>query len=237
MLQAKVLRAVEQGEVQPLGSNEPPDRVDVRLICATNRDLEADGEDRRVPRRPVLPAQRDDARAAAAAQLQGQPRGPRERVPRAVRRARTASRRRGSAPTCSRGSQAYDFPGNVRELKNTIEHAVILCTRRRARVEDLPKPLQDSRARRTARAHRTPQLTLDEARETLARPARAPVPDRPAREARRQRQGRREGRGHQHGDAVSPAQAARPAHGPHRRSRARGDRSGRPTAGTRPAFP
>jgi transcriptional regulator with GAF, ATPase, and Fis domain len=41
MLQAKVLRAVEQGEVQPLGSNEPPDRVDVRLICATNRDLEA----------------------------------------------------------------------------------------------------------------------------------------------------------------------------------------------------
>src|SRR5204862_6096831 len=41
MRQAKVLRAVEQGEVQPLGSNEPPDRVDVRLICATNRDLEA----------------------------------------------------------------------------------------------------------------------------------------------------------------------------------------------------
>jgi len=41
MLQAKVLRAVEQGEVQPLGSNNPPERVDVRLICATNRDLEA----------------------------------------------------------------------------------------------------------------------------------------------------------------------------------------------------
>ncbi|HLU64707.1 MAG TPA: sigma-54-dependent Fis family transcriptional regulator, partial [Kofleriaceae bacterium] len=41
MLQAKVLRAVEQGEVQPLGSNDPPERVDVRLICATNRDLEA----------------------------------------------------------------------------------------------------------------------------------------------------------------------------------------------------
>src|SRR5690606_15234786 len=40
-LQAKVLRAVEQGEVQPLGSNDPPQRVDVRLICATNRDLEA----------------------------------------------------------------------------------------------------------------------------------------------------------------------------------------------------
>src|SRR5262245_39273791 len=38
-LQAKVLRAVEYGDVQPLGSNRPPERVDVRLVCATNRDL------------------------------------------------------------------------------------------------------------------------------------------------------------------------------------------------------
>ncbi|MBS1153982.1 MAG: fis, partial [Myxococcaceae bacterium] len=41
MLQAKVLRALEQGEVTPLGSNDPPARVDARLICATNRDLAA----------------------------------------------------------------------------------------------------------------------------------------------------------------------------------------------------
>ena len=41
LLQAKLLRAIEQGEVQPLGSNTAPSIVDVRLVCATNRDLEA----------------------------------------------------------------------------------------------------------------------------------------------------------------------------------------------------
>ena len=40
---AQALRALEQGEVQPLGSNKPPERVDVRLVCATNRDLPAHG--------------------------------------------------------------------------------------------------------------------------------------------------------------------------------------------------
>ncbi|HUS31021.1 MAG TPA: helix-turn-helix domain-containing protein, partial [Kofleriaceae bacterium] len=60
--------------------------------------------------------------------------------------------------------QAYDFPGNVRELKNTIEHAVILCTGDELAVEDLPKPLQD-RAPKNRRAQTQPQQTLDEARE------------------------------------------------------------------------
>ena len=55
-LQAKVLRAVEQGEIQPLGSNEPPERVDVRLICATNRDLDAMVRRGHVPRRPASTA-------------------------------------------------------------------------------------------------------------------------------------------------------------------------------------
>ena len=49
---------------------------------------------------------------------------------------------------------AYDFPGNVRELKNTIEHAVILCTGDELRVEDLPRPLQDRAPRRVAREDR-----------------------------------------------------------------------------------
>jgi DNA-binding NtrC family response regulator len=61
--------------------------------------------------------------------------------------------------------QAYDFPGNVRELKNTIEHAVILCTGDELRVEDLPKPLQDLSPRTKARARTQPQQTLEEARE------------------------------------------------------------------------
>lgn len=41
ILQAKVLRAVEQGEVLPVGSNDAAKHVDVRLVAATNRNLEA----------------------------------------------------------------------------------------------------------------------------------------------------------------------------------------------------
>ena len=61
---------------------------------------------------------------------------------------------------------AYDFPGNVRELKNTIEHAVILCTGDELRVEDLPRPLLDSSSRASVtKLKRRRQVTLDEARE------------------------------------------------------------------------
>ena len=147
MLQAKVLRAVEQGEVQPLGSNEPPDRVDVRLICATNRDLEAmaktgafrDDLFYRLSvmtlELPPLRSYKDNLEIA------------RERVPRDRRRPRTASARRGSAPTVLARLAAYDFPGNVRELKNTIEHAVILCTG-----DELPRRGSAAAAARPARA-------------------------------------------------------------------------------------
>jgi DNA-binding NtrC family response regulator len=62
---------------------------------------------------------------------------------------------------------AYDFPGNVRELKNTIEHALILCTGDELRVEDLPKPLLSPGPARRSQ----PKLpTLDQARESWLEP-------------------------------------------------------------------
>ena len=166
MLQAKVLRAVEQGEVQPLGSNEPPDRVDVRLICATNRDLEAmahkgtfrDDLFYRLSvmtlELPPLRSYKDNLETLAnvfleqAASSHGKP------APRL-------------GPAVLARLAAYDFPGNVRELKNTIEHAMILCTGDELRVEDLPKPLLA-----TAPARRSqPKLpTLDQARESWLEP-------------------------------------------------------------------
>jgi DNA-binding NtrC family response regulator len=63
---------------------------------------------------------------------------------------------------------AYDFPGNVRELKNTIEHAVILCTGDELRPEDLPKPLQAGT--KPGRAKAPAQITLEQARETWLDP-------------------------------------------------------------------
>ena len=69
---------------------------------------------------------------------------------------------------------AYDFPGNMRELKNTIEHAIILCTGDELRVDDLPRALlvdaalSGKAARGKQAAPRAP--TLREARETWLAP-------------------------------------------------------------------
>jgi DNA-binding NtrC family response regulator len=163
MLQAKVLRAVEQGEVQPLGSNEPPDRVDVRLICATNRDLEdmaKHGQFRddlfyrlsvMTLELPSLRSYKDNLEVLANVFLEQSASSHGKKTPRL-------------GPDVLARLQAYDFPGNVRELKNTIEHAVILCTGDELAVEDLPKPLQD-RAPKNRRATTERQITLEEARE------------------------------------------------------------------------
>ena len=55
-VQVKLLRFLESGEIRRVGENEPF-RVDVRVLCATNRDLREMVAERAVPRRPVLPAQ------------------------------------------------------------------------------------------------------------------------------------------------------------------------------------
>jgi transcriptional regulator with GAF, ATPase, and Fis domain len=165
MLQAKVLRAVEQGEVQPLGSNDPPDRVDVRLICATNRDLEAMAKtgafrDDLFYRLsvmtldlPPLRSYKDNLEIIANIFVETSATAHGKRAPRL-------------GPDVLACLAAYDFPGNVRELKNTIEHAVILNTGDELRVEDLPRPLQAPSARRNSATNLRPaQITLDEARE------------------------------------------------------------------------
>ena len=169
MLQAKVLRAVEQGEVQPLGSNEPPDRVDVRLICATNRDLEAmaktgafrDDLFYRLSvmtlELPPLRSYKDNLEVLANVFLEQSAPAHGKPAPRL-------------GPDVLARLAAYDFPGNVRELKNTIEHAVILCTADELRVEDLPKPLQDLAPQKKRAATAPPLPTLDEVRERWLAP-------------------------------------------------------------------
>ena len=141
MLQAKVLRAVEQGEVQPLGSNDRPERVDVRLICATNRDLEEmartgafrDDLYYRLSvmtlELPPLRSYKDSLEILANVFLEQSAAAHQKKAPRL-------------GPAALSRLQSYDFPGNVRELRNAIEHAVILATGDEIRPEDLPKPMQ-----------------------------------------------------------------------------------------------
>jgi DNA-binding NtrC family response regulator len=139
MLQAKVLRAVEQGEVQPLGSNEPTERVDVRLICATNRDLAAMAREGKFRddlyyrlgvmtiELPPLRSYKDNLEVLAHVFVQQS----------AERHDKTPP------PRISRQAMAritaYDYPGNVRELKNAIEHAVIMCAGDTIEAADLPE--------------------------------------------------------------------------------------------------
>ena len=134
--QAKMLRVVEDRKVTRLGSNNPV-AVDVRLIAATNRDLEADvaagsfREDLLFRLRVVtihLPPLRDR----------------REDITRlAVEFLRHFSEVHGrdvaELTDSARGALgSYGWPGNVRELKNVVERAVVLASSDRLDVGDLP---------------------------------------------------------------------------------------------------
>src|SRR5246127_3677971 len=123
-MQVKLYRVLQEGKVRPLGSNEEID-VDVRVIAATNKDLEkaiANGEFRedlfyRLSVIPLhVPALRDR----------------REDIPLLARyfleRFRNSMNKHIEAisPQAMRRLESYDWPGNVRELENTIERAVAL---------------------------------------------------------------------------------------------------------------
>ena len=123
--QAKLLRAIQDGEFERLG-DEQATRVDVRVVASTNSDLEAEVQQGRF--RADLFYRLNVVRIDGAAAARAQGRHPAARPPLRRRRSRRGSggRRRSSSPRRSRGSRAYHWPGNVRELRNVIERAMIL---------------------------------------------------------------------------------------------------------------
>jgi DNA-binding NtrC family response regulator len=123
-LQAKLLRVLQEREFEPLGS-ERTQKVDVRVIAATNRDLRQMVSDGRFQedlyyRLNVIPIHIPPLRER------------REDIPVLVehfiaKHAQRAGRRvEGIAPPALQALHASDWPGNVRELENTIERAVVL---------------------------------------------------------------------------------------------------------------
>lgn len=142
LLQAKLLRVLQEQEFERVGGNRPI-KVDVRLIAATNRDLESaikDGGFRQdlyyrlnvvSLKLPPLRERREDIPLLANYF--------------ATKYANKCKRQvRGIAPEARALLAAYDWPGNVRELENAIERAVVLGSTDLIRPEDLPEALLET---------------------------------------------------------------------------------------------
>jgi two-component system, NtrC family, response regulator AtoC len=123
-LQAKLLRVLQEREFEPLGS-ERTQKVDVRVIAATNRDLRAMVTEGRFQedlyyRLSVIPIEIPPLRER------------KDDIPSLVEHflrkhgARTGKGTLALAPGALQALRDYDWPGNVRELENTIERAVVL---------------------------------------------------------------------------------------------------------------
>jgi len=137
-MQVKLYRVLQEGKVRPIGSTE---EVDVRVIAATNKDLEkeiAEGRFREdlyyrlsvIPiHLPPLRERREDIPLLA-----------REFLGRLVKSMR--KKLEGIEPETMRLLEVYDWPGNVRELENTIERAVALESGSRISPESLPERIR-----------------------------------------------------------------------------------------------
>jgi DNA-binding NtrC family response regulator len=139
--QVKLLRVLQQREVIPVGSTEPIP-VDVRLVGATNRDLERDIEEGRFRRDlfyrlnviylelPPLRDRQEDIELLAEHFLKAQADG--EAEPKKL------------TPKALQILQEYHWPGNVRELENVIERAVVLTPGSTIKPEALPARLREA---------------------------------------------------------------------------------------------
>lgn len=138
-LQPKLLRALEQREVRRIGSSKAR-HVDVRVIAATNRDLQGEVEAGRFRedlyyriavvelRLPPLRERRDDLALL---------------VDHLLKRADGGGRGvRGLDPEVEALFRAYHWPGNVRELNNVIERAVPFCDGPMISLRALPDSLR-----------------------------------------------------------------------------------------------
>jgi two-component system response regulator AtoC len=139
-LQAKLLRVLETGECERLGSTRTT-KIDVRLLCATAKDLKQEVEEGRfrqdlLYRLSVIPLHMPPLRERV------------EDIPLLVSHfLHEFSRKRGIPLTLSDEAMqcllSYDFPGNVRELKNIIERVSVLSAGPVISLEDLPGDLQN----------------------------------------------------------------------------------------------
>lgn len=134
-LQVKLLRVLQEGEVVRLGSRTPR-AVDVRLIAATNVDLEAAIRGRHFREDLFYRLKVTSLRLPPLRERPG------DILPLARHFISIYERRLGQAGMrlqreAERALLAYAWPGNIRELENTIHHALLVCTNNELTTEDL----------------------------------------------------------------------------------------------------
>ncbi len=139
-LQPKLLRALEERRIRPLGGNENIN-FDVRIVSATNRDLESDIEEKSFRQDlyfrlnviqldvPPLRFRGNDILLLAQHFIEMYA----ERLKKEIK---------GMLKVTAQKLLAYDWPGNVRELKNAMERAVVLCQHDKISADDLPEKIR-----------------------------------------------------------------------------------------------
>jgi two-component system response regulator HydG len=159
-IQVKLLRVLQEREIIPVGGIKPI-KVDVRLIAATNSDLESDVESGKfradlyyrlnvIPLRiPPLRERRDDIPLLVEHFLKLYCEG-------------VGRSQKSLSPDSFEILMRYDWPGNVRELENALERTVILQEGRVIMPEDLPERLRRPLAERKDSVVSASNLTLEE---------------------------------------------------------------------------
>jgi DNA-binding NtrC family response regulator len=160
-LQVKLLRALQEKEVRPVGGTEGVP-ISARVLAATNRDLAAMVEQGRFRkdlyfrlnvvnlRIPPLRDRREDIHALALHFLE--------------KKERETGVVRSFSDDALRVMLEYDWPGNVRELEGAIERACALSSGPVLHMGDLPTQLQDFRMHQATQTRLAPELdetTLD----------------------------------------------------------------------------
>lgn len=154
--QAKLLRAVQERTFTPVGSQQPI-TVDTRFVCATNRDLEVEVNTGRfrqdlfyrlgVIHLELPPLRNRGSDVLFLAEHSVRTLGPPE------------SSELTLADEAKRFIQAYSWPGNIRELRNAMEHALALAKGQQIDGKDLPATVRCTTE--DATSHAGPEEVVD----------------------------------------------------------------------------
>ena len=159
-MQVKLLRFLESGEVRRVGENEAFN-VDVRIVCATNRDLQEMVTDGTFREDLVF---RVNTFEIHLAPLRERP----EDIPELSRHLIARYQKRDInqvpesvlSPETLAALQTHEWSGNVRELANVLEHAVILADGDIIMPDDLPRSLSGNAAARVTSTATVPMMSL-----------------------------------------------------------------------------